>query len=448
MKTSPSRILLRGLLAAAICLPSLAAHAVTDEEWDHARAVAAQVYLRYTNDKSDYLDGKKAKSTKELRSMVEGHQADADNLKQFLAAPVSKDYPSWGKEQLVNYWSKTFFQNANLSKKAEQSRNNTIKARISTMSVTEPSAAKPEPEEQPQEQEPQTAPTEQAVAQEAPVQAVDSSSAETSAEEEVAQADQGSTSTWIYVVLLIVLIGIVIWLVLYAMRAMKGPEQQQSSPEKRKKAEPSEQEEKYAPQPEPSYAPSAAADTGIEEMQARYANTIAAKNEEIERLRRALDNSRAAEQEARSQADQLNSRISQLQQQLQSMREKSAEPAAMPRQAPTRQQPAQGAEKVIYLGRANRNRVFVRADRQVTPGKTVYRLTTTNGLTGSFTVESDPSVVALVSLDAQTTLYGACEAPSLAGAESCSRIVTDTAGSAIFEDNCWKVLHPAAIHLE
>ena len=448
MKTSPSRILLRGLLAAAICLPSLAAHAVTDEEWDHARAVAAQVYLRYTNDKSDYLDGKKAKSTKELRSIVEGHQADADILKQVLAAPVSKDYPSWGKEQLVNYWSKTFFQNANLSKKAEQSRNNTIKARISTMSVTEPSAAKPEPEEQPQEQEPQTAPTEQTVAQEAPVQAVDSSSAETSAEEEVAQADQGSTSTWIYVVLLIVLIGIVIWLVLYAMRAMKGPEQQQSSPKKRKKAEPSEQEEKYAPQPEPSYAPSAAADTGIEEMQARYANTIAAKNEEIERLRRALDNSRAAEQEARSQADQLNSRISQLQQQLQSMREKSAEPAAMPRQAPTRQQPAQGAEKVIYLGRANRNRVFVRADRQVTPGKTVYRLTTTNGLTGSFTVESDPSVVALVSLDAQTTLYGACEAPSLAGAESCSRIVTDTAGSAIFEDNCWKVLHPAAIHLE
>lgn len=443
MKTSPAKILLRGLLAAAICLPSLAAHAATDEEMDHARAIAAQVYLRYTNDKSDYLDGKRAQSVKELQSMVEGHKTDADNLKQFLAAPVSKDYPSWGKEQLAAYWSKTFFQNAGLSNKAEQSRNNTIKARIGTMTVTEPSAQNPQPEEQ---QTQAATPAEQPAAQEAPAQAVDTSAAETSEEEEVAQADQGS-NTWLYVVLLIVLIGIVIWLVLYAMRAMKGPEQKQASPEKRKKAEPSEQQEKYAPQPEPAYEV-AVSYTEIDEMQARYANTIAAKNDEIERLRRAIDNSRAAEQEARSQADQLNSRISQLQQQLQSMREKSAEPAAMPRQAPTRQQPAQGAEKVIYLGRANRNRVFVRADRQVTPGKTVYRLTTTNGLTGSFTVESDPSVVALVSLDAQTTLYGACEAPSLAGAESCSRIVTDTAGSAIFEDNCWKVLHPAAIHLE
>ena len=442
MKTSTSRILLRGLLAAAICLPSLAASAVTDEEMDHARAIAAQVYLRYTNDKSDYLDGKKAQSVKELRSMVEGHKTDADNLKQFLAAPVSKDYSSWGKEQLAAYWSKTFFQNANLSKKAEQSRNNTIKARINTMTVTEPSAEKNEQEEQPQEQQTQAAtPAEQTAAQDAPAQAVDSSAAETPEEEEVAQADKGS-NTWLYVVLLIVLIGIVIWLVLYAMRAMKGPEQKQPSPEKRKKADPSEQKEKYAPQPEPAYEV-AASDTEIEEMQARYANTIAAKNDEIEHLRRALDNSRAAEQEARTRADQLTARISQLQQQLQSMRN---EPAPQP--IPRRPQPAPGGERVIYLGRANRNRVFVRADRQMTPGKTVYRLVTTNNLTGTFTVETDPSVVALVSLDAQTALYGACEAPTLAGAESCSRIVTDTAGTAIFEDNCWKVLHPAAVHLE
>ncbi len=430
MKTSPSRILLRGLLA------------VTDEEMDHARAIAGQVYLRYTNDKADYLDSKKAQSVKELRSMVEGHKTDAENLKQFLAAPVSKDYPSWGKEQLAAYWSKTFFQNANLSKKAEQSRNNTIKARIGTMTVTEPSAEKPQPEELPQEQQTQAAPSaEQAAAQEAPVQAVDSSAAETSAEEEVSQADKGS-NTWLYVVLLIILIGIVIWLVMYAMRAMKGPEQKQVSPEKRKKAAPSEQEEKYAPQPEPAYEV-AASDTEIEEMQARYANTIAAKNDEIERLRRALDNSRAAEQEARTRADQLTARVSQLQQQLQSMRDKPA-----PQPIPSRPQPAPGGERVIYLGRANRNRVFVRADRQVTPGKTVYRLVTTNGLTGTFTVETDPSVVALVSLDAQTALYGASETPTLAGAESCSRIVTDTAGTAIFEDNCWKVLHPAAVHLE
>ncbi len=441
MKTSPSKILLRGLLAAAICLPSLAASAVTDEEMDHARAIAGQVYLRYTNDKAEYLDGKKAQSVKELRSMVEGHKTDADNLKQFLAAPVSKDYASWGKEQLAAYWSKTFFQNANLSKKAEQSRNNTIKARISTMTVTEPAAEKPQPEEQQQEQ--QTAPAEQTAAQEVPVQAVDSAAEETSADEEIAQADQGS-NTWLYVVLLIVLIGIVIWLVLYAMRAMKDPEQKQASPEKRKKAAaPAEQEEKYAPQPAPTYDATDTPDTGIEEMQARYANTVAAKNDEIERLRRALDNSRAAEQEARSRADQLADRISQLQQQLQSMRDKPAPQPVQPRP-----KPAPGGERIIYLGRANRNRVFVRADRQVTPGKTVYRLVTTNNLTGTFTVETDPSVVALVSLDAQTALYGACEAPTLAGAESCSRIVTDTAGSAIFEDNCWKVLHPAAVHLE
>lgn len=442
MKTSPSRILLRGLLAAAICLPSLAAYAVTDEEMDHARAIAAQVYLRYTNDKSDYLDSKKAQSVKELQSMVEGHKTDADNLKQFLAAPVSKDYSAWGKEQLAAYWSKTFFQNANLSKKAEQSRNNTIKARIGTMTVTEPSTEKPQPEDQTQEQQTQAAtPAEQTAEQAAPAQAVDSSAAETSEEEEVTQADQGS-NTWLYVVLLIVLIGIVIWLVLYAMRAMKGPEQKQPSPEKRKKAEPSEQEGKYAPQPAPAYEV-AATDTEIEEMQARYANTIAAKNDEIERLRRAIDNSRAAEQEARTRADQLTARVSQLQQQLQSMRDTPA-----PQPAPRQPQPAPGGERVIYLGRANRNRVFVRADRQVTPGKTVYRLVTTNGLTGTFTVETDPSVVALVSLDAQTALCGACEAPTLAGAESCSRIVTDTAGTAIFEDNCWKVLHPAAVHLE
>lgn len=222
---------------------------------------------------------------------------------------------------------------------------------------------------------------------------------------------------------------------------------------------------------------------------------------EIADLRRRLDDALRSEADARTRADQLATQLSALQLENDRLRAQAAErqratvadqfapryaaeapakptlndnysredyTAVQPRRAPgaptaaPRQQrgaaPNLGAaadqpihrdgERIIYLGRANRQKIFVRADKKFTIGKTIYRLVTTNGLTGTFVVDPNPAVAEWASLDPESAFCAASELPSMANADSFTRIVTDTPGTAIFEDGCWKVLRPAAVHLE
>lgn len=469
------------MMAGAMCGTALLSQAATPDEMERGRTIAAQVYIRYNNDKADYLDGKKPASLAELKSMVAGKERDEALLSEFLNAPVSNDYPNWGKEELAEYWGGKFFDQSNLSNKAADTRNRRIIARINTMDVTKP---QPAPTETPAEVRPEQ-PSEdlgahpQEVTLGTPVETQTPAIDTTGVSEETIRdtRESAGSNTWLYIVLLIILVGVVIALVVYAMKAMRNQN--------------SDGNNSASNQNKPQYDEYRSSSPGMQ--QNAPMTTTAATTAEIDTLRRQVADLRRAENDARLHSEQLAARVGALQLEVQRLAEENAtlraarqaapvapapvtpvaapapvspSPAApapvTPRQAPgvpgsyalddepIRPRVAAPApnERVIYLGRANRQKIFVRADKQIVNGKTVYRLVTSNGITGSFTVEPDPVIVGWVGLDPETALFGASEVATFANASSFTRIVTDSAGTAIFEDGCWKVLRPAAVHLE
>lgn len=112
--------------------------AATPEEMERARTIAAQTYIRYQNESTDYLDGKKPHNIDELLNLIGNRESDIKILVDFLRQPVSTDYANWGNIEMADYWASTFFKTANLSGKIPQACKNRIFARIRTMDVTSP----------------------------------------------------------------------------------------------------------------------------------------------------------------------------------------------------------------------------------------------------------------------------------------------------------------------
>ena len=104
--------------------------------------------------------------------------------------------------------------------------------------------------------------------------------------------------------------------------------------------------------------------------------------------------------------------------------------------------------RTIYLGRANAKQIFIRADRTLNTGNSIFRLDTSDGLAGTFKVVNDPSVIELVRQHPAEMLSAACVGPNLANTDGLETIVTDSAGTAIFEGGRWIVMRKAKIHYE
>ena len=133
--------------------------------------------------------------------------------------------------------------------------------------------------------------------------------------------------------------------------------------------------------------------------------------------------------------------------------------AEVPQPAPT--QPAQAAQAVahpqqkaastlrtIFLGRANAKGIFVRADRTLNLGNSIFRLDTSDGYAGSFRVAADPTVWEMAMLTPRESLAGACVVADLDITDGMHKNVNDSAGTAIFEGGCWKVIRKAKNHVE
>ena len=354
----------------------------------------------------------------------------------------------------MNYWSGEFFKNSGLSDRNSSMRNDRIRARVSTMDVTAP-ALKEEERQKPQQPEQVQQPAEPSDVTNVPIATGDSAMVRDDMRKD-SEADKGSGTNWTLIILLVVLLAVVIALVAYGVKVMKG-----GNPQNNNDNQPTPQPRQ--PEPQQAYA-------------AQSATVYPAQDSANEMLRRQLAESRRNESSVREHNKILSDRVrsledevSLLRREIEELREQAnrtqilepadtvtvveepvLEPEPLPRQPfvePERIVEEQPRQR-IYLGRANRQRIFLRADRQFVPGKSIYRLTTGNELTGSFVVDSNPSIVAWVSLDPMTALGGACEVPTFAVPGGIKRIVTDSPGTAIFEDGCWKVLRPAAVHLE
>lgn len=455
--------------------------AVTDKEMEQARVIATQTYLRYANDGSGYLDALHPKTMAELEKSLKAKEKE--NIKAFKAIPVPTGYASWDKQKLVEYWSTTAFAHAGLEKKGIQAGKSAARKKLNNMKVAAPAAASAPAETKPEQTaDPKTAETAEkpkAAAADAsqpaetgealPVTqaALDSAQAELDETKALAQAafdeedpmiKKENSHTWIYVVVLCILVAVVVALVVFASNVMKkSGGRPQWDPEISDESKALARSLKNA-------------NDRIEELEhhnQQLKKRVEALTAEITKLRARPAQTQTSQTPilgipypktpATSEA-QASQKPAEESIPAQAATPKQAQPhpvatqpAQQPSPAPQRQQPKANPQhpvRTIYLGRANAKQVFIRADRTFNPGNSVYRLDTSDGMAGTFKVVSDPSIIELVRQHPAEMLSAACVGPDLGNTENLQSIVTDSAGTAIFEGGRWIVMRKAKIHYE
>lgn len=436
----------------AILICSTTVQAVTDKEMDRARAIAAQCYLRYANNGSGYLDEFQATSMAELESRLKSKEKE--NIKAFKSITVPSGYASWDKAKLVEYWSVTAFNSSKLiaEGKAAKSR---VKARINAMNVSAPAAAEKSTVQTAEKPSSETAANSntQPAASETPVPAdiipeepqpsgtdMDSLAAQTQeAAQEVVALKKEDSSTWIYVAILCVLIVVVIALVVYAARTMKGSEGKSSAPTGGESGRTSSYEKE------------------AEAMREKFGKTLASKNEELANKNSEIDRLSAAVESERQRAAQLELRVEKSLAEVEALRAENVSLKSGLEKYKTQGHPVASSQgnaanaaaprkRQIFLGRVNSRGIFVRADRNFDPAHDVYCLETADGMTGSFFVVPDATLTEMALLTPEETLGGGCDG-NLSDADTATSLTTEMRGSAVLEDNRWKVSRKARIRL-
>lgn len=400
--------------------------AVTQKEMEQARTIAAKSYIRYVNDGSGYLDDLHPATIEELQKSLK--PKEKENIKAFLAIAMPSDYQSWDKTQLIEYWAGTVFKSKGL---VEKGRGGRILARkeLNKMTVSAPAPEKPAtsaataaPVQQPTPPvaENPTVPDTQEGNSIVPNDsvlsgtAVDEAIAEDTAEDEMPEA---YNYTWVYIMVLAILVAIVIALVVYASNVMK----------------------KNATASAARLQETGEADDGTVE---KYESALADKEYEISMLTKKLENANKQNSELKTKLEALTSEIA-------ALRSGSAvknfqETSSVTQGTATRTPQI----RTIYLGRANVKQIFIRADRTLNVGNSVFVLDTSDGLTGSFRVADSPAAWSLALSNPDEYLKNACTGHDLDDTNGASKIVTESSGTAIFEGGCWKVIRKAKIRYE
>lgn len=482
------------LLTASLIIGVSSSLAVTESEMEQARATAAKIYLRWANDGSGYLDELNPKSIADLEKKIKAQEKT--NLVAFKNISVPADYATWDKTKLVAYWSETAFHAPGLNEQGKRNgARSQVKRALNKMSVSAPRPAEevtPPVEQQTKEsvaansgQDPLATAEAEAAAKAAEMEAkaaeADSVAAQLAAtEEKTVEQPEASSNTWIYVGVLVLLVIVVVMLVIYASKTMKASKQTEEAEEETKPAEPQaapqpkpqptpvRQESKhpqYAPKPvQPEVTPSQVPmenhnSDDSSRLREKFATMLTSKEEIIRRqdlriaeLTSEIENLEAELVTAKTLNDRLRRDNEHLQ--LASMRQNTPVPTAdgnreTPGTAHTTQPAKQGNElKEIYLGRVNDRGIFVRADRHLNPGNTIYCLVTTDGFSGTFRVVDDPVSVNRALQSPEAWLGGGCVAKDLTYTDGHSEIYTETAGTAIFEGGTWKVTRKARIRYQ
>lgn len=448
------------LAVLSILLSSVSpAFAVTDKEMEEARAITAITYLRYANDASGYLDDYHPKSMADLQKVLK--EKEKENLKTFTAVKSPSDYASWDKQKLIDYWAGTFYSSPGLLQKGKVGKSRT-RSRLNAMTVGAPQQAKPaeapKPAEPaaPAEQTKPAEPAEAAVAQTAaaetegmPANGESAAAAAMAALDNAAPADsvpeavnaeeeetpaRKNNPAWIYFLILAVLVAVVVWLVVYASKTMKGENLRRLKEDAEngggdrsgnvaERAANAAVREKYTESLNQKNSELRKASKEMADLKAeldavmltveRQTEELKAKDAEIERLRRGLAAIAAPERAA-------------------------SQPTAAPVRHP------ETHKRTIYLGRVNNRGLFVRADKTVNPDHSVYLLETEDGFSGTFRVISSPDVDRRLLANPTEWLAGGCILPDTDLSDA-TAIQTQSSGTAIFESSAWKVIRKAKI---
>ncbi|MCH5227710.1 MAG: hypothetical protein J1F16_07870 [Muribaculaceae bacterium] len=396
-------------------LPVLAL-AVTDKEMEQARTIAAKSYLRYANDGSGYLDEINPTTMAELEAALK--TKEKENIKAFKAIPVPENYKDWDKEKLVEYWAVTAFQDKGI---LEKGRGGRIRARslINKMTITPPAQVK-EPVNEPAEvakpandgnKTQTTDASVDSMAQVAPAESLPDMPDDLV---NVEPEEKAANYTWVYIMVLAILVAVVIALVVYAANVMKKNGARHQAP----------------------YGGSQEGD--ISEIKEHYEGLIADKDVEIAMLNKKLETASRQNSEYRSKLEAMSAELAALKSVSHS---RTHSEGSKPEEAA----PKKSTIRSIYLGRANSRGIFVRADRTLNPGHSIFKLDTSDGYTGTFRVADSPAVWQTAMSNPAEYLETACNGEDLEDTRGYNRIVTETSGTAVFEGGCWRVSRKARI---
>ncbi|MDE6637522.1 MAG: hypothetical protein K2K32_04720 [Muribaculaceae bacterium] len=467
---------LRILIVAVAMVTAIPSFAVSDKEMEQARAIAAKHYLRYANNGSDYLDKINPSSVSELSKSLKAKEQE--NIKSFNAVAVPKDYASWDKQKLVEYWSSTFFKSPGLKEDGKKCLSilakNLNKINVSAAAPKEaaqapqepakevaPATPKPETPAKKDDAQPSAAPASPADAAVSPsdepsVSEVDEAIIQAEADAGVAdeQTPKSSNTGW-YIGILIVLIGVVVWLVMYASKSMK---ETGSAIAGNKDAEKEIRETKKAAKEE------------LNKMREQYANSLTSKNDEIKNLKARCDALESQLETAHRETDNLKRELAAAKQA--AMQQQVPVRDARPQDAqvresrqqmqPSRQQTAQtspaiekktqaapakgpGLPPVVFLGNVNQKGLFTKASRSLNMEYSVYRMDIPDGHHGVFKVVNNPDILDRLLEDPQLWLAGGCVIENPEDADIATEIVTLQEGEALFADNSCRVTQKARI---
>lgn len=438
------------LAIGAVLFSCFPAQAVTEAEMDNARAIAAKFYIRYVNDGAGYLDNWLPGSMGELEKKLTNDK-DRQSFRQFKNASVPTDFSSWDKDQLVAYWGGSFFtENAShLDPKGAQNSlcKRQISKAVSNLKIAPPSAT-PAPETA------AAAPTESELAADSMAMAAEAMADDSLAIAEARMAEaqdsayqaaledekKESSGTWVYVMVLGILVAVVIFLVIYASRTMKG---QNRKTARKEEAEDSDYAQKETPV-ERTVAPAPVSPLADDtRMRERYAENLAAKAEEIRLLTRQLSEMENLAAGLKEENRKLRGELDRLR-----SREKTESTPPMAQPAHHARNHEGGEPKEVYLGRVNSRGIFVRADRHAVDGQSIYKLTTTDGVSGSFSLINNPVIEEQVLDDPGKWLAGGCFAKDIFDTEGREGVRTEIPGKAIFSDGAWRVERKAKIRYE
>lgn len=405
----------------ALMIAPCVALAVTKEEMEQARTIAAKAYLRYANDGSGYLDELNPKTIEELEAQLK--TKEKENIKAFKAIPIPADFQSWGKEKLVDYWAVSAFQNKGL---LEKGRGGRIRARaqINKMTLSAPKpvetkseAPKTETQEQPKEQNKPAAADSLASPRENNINTELNEIANLGDEDVVeGNVEKATNYTWVYIMVLAILVALVIALVVYAVNLLK----------------------KNASNSLDGAVASSITGVDPEELE-HYKNLAADKDVDIAMLNKKLESAQRQNSELKAKVDALMAEIATL---------KSATRVQASNAESLKGATPKKTLRSIYLGRANSKGIFVRADRTLNVGNSIFVLETSDGYSGSFKVADSPAAWSLAFSNPKEYLETACTGYDLDDTADASKIITESSGTAVFEGGCWRVIRKARIRYQ
>ena len=391
---------------------------VTREEMEQARTITAQAFLRYMNNGSDYLDKLDPVKVSDLKNSLKTKEKENIKIFESIEYPKIEVYSQWSKDDLLKYWGTDFWNDSRIPAHCKGARVR-VKSKIGAMNVgaeaiksQETTATLAEADNAASEAQRVLDSIKMAdsIAAEAAILeasndvvqedfASDSIAAEESAIEEEETVKSKNSPTLIYSLILIVLVVIIAALIIYAVKGIQKSGKQDVKRDKNEETDSADEED---------------------DENHIYKETLDEKDREIASLKAEIDR-------LNNVILRMNDRIS------------DAISEISPNQRPTR---------TIYLAYANSKNVFVRADSVYNEDYSIFKLVTSDGITGSFSVIDNPIANKLALSLPISILKNSCQSEDMHHDNWCKQIITENAGTAIFENGRWIVKRKADINFQ